>query len=165
MEDKQKQHLIDMMRADEELGLYVEPFKHKVEEILANRSNAYEFIDFDKQETLEEAAEIYSERHQDVSGTLGRYLVGAVFKDGAKWQKEQFTIEEQHIGHSIDELDKSYIKGFNEGSAYQQERMYSEEDMEKAIKFGADGMYGWQMGEEGYYVNQVKRFLETFKKK
>jgi beta-N-acetylglucosaminidase len=33
--------------------------KHKVEvipkeEILANRSNAYEFIDFDKQETLEE---------------------------------------------------------------------------------------------------------------
>ena len=35
-----------------------EPFKHKVEvlskeEIIANRSNAYEFIDFDKQETLE----------------------------------------------------------------------------------------------------------------
>lgn len=35
-----------------------EPFKHKVEvlskeEILANRSNAYDFIDFDKQETLE----------------------------------------------------------------------------------------------------------------
>ena len=36
-----------------------EPFKHKVEslskeEVLSNRSNAYEFIDFDKQETLEE---------------------------------------------------------------------------------------------------------------
>jgi hypothetical protein len=33
------------------------PFKHKVEaipaeEILANRSNAYEFIDFDKQERM-----------------------------------------------------------------------------------------------------------------
>jgi hypothetical protein len=55
---EQKQHLIDMMKADEELGLYDEPFKHKVEtipaeEILANRSNAYEFIDFDKQETKE----------------------------------------------------------------------------------------------------------------
>jgi hypothetical protein len=53
---EQKQHLIDMMKKDEELGLYDEPFKHKVEtipteEILANRSNAYEFIDFDKQET------------------------------------------------------------------------------------------------------------------
>ena len=41
---------------------------------------------------------------------------------------------------------------------------YSEEDMKKAIKFGADGMYGWQMGEEGYTDNQIKRFLETFNK-
>ena len=50
-----KQALVNMMKADEELGLYDEPFRHKVEiipaeEILANRSNAYEFIDFDKQE-------------------------------------------------------------------------------------------------------------------
>ena len=53
-----EQALIQMMKDDEELGLYDEPFKHKVEtipaeEILANRSNAYEFIDFDKQETKE----------------------------------------------------------------------------------------------------------------
>ena len=52
-----KQALINMMKDDEELGLYDEPFKHKVEvlskeEILANRSNAYEFIDFDKQERM-----------------------------------------------------------------------------------------------------------------
>ncbi|CAB4125694.1 hypothetical protein UFOVP54_203 [uncultured Caudovirales phage] len=51
-----EQALVNMMKADEELGLYDEPFKHKVEtipaeEILANRSNAYEFIDFDKKET------------------------------------------------------------------------------------------------------------------
>ena len=50
-----KQALINMIKDDEELGLYDEPFKHKVEvlskeEILTNRSNAYEFIDFDKQE-------------------------------------------------------------------------------------------------------------------
>jgi hypothetical protein len=47
-----KQAIINIMKADEELGLYDEPFKHKVEaipaeEILANRSNAYEFIVFD----------------------------------------------------------------------------------------------------------------------
>ena len=53
-----KQALINMMKADEELGLYDEPFKHKVgtipaEEILANRSNAYKFINFDKKETEE----------------------------------------------------------------------------------------------------------------
>ena len=54
-----KQAIIQMMQDDEELGLYDEPFKHKVEvlskeEILANRSNAYEFIDFDKQEMYSE---------------------------------------------------------------------------------------------------------------
>ena len=47
-----KQALINMIKNDEELGLYDEPFKHKVEaipaeEILANRSNAYEFIDLE----------------------------------------------------------------------------------------------------------------------
>jgi hypothetical protein len=42
-----------------------------------------------KQEKLKEASKNYSERHQDVSGTLGKYLVSAVFQDGAKWQQEQ----------------------------------------------------------------------------
>jgi len=45
------------------------------------------------QETLEEAAKGYSERHKDVSENLGKYLVSAVFQDGAKWQEQQ-TIEE-----------------------------------------------------------------------
>ena len=61
--------------------------------------------------------------------------------------------------------DAQAIRLLEQYGGYMQEQMYNEEDMEKAIKFGADGMYGWQMGEEGYYVNQVKRFLETFKKK
>ena len=59
-----EQALIEMMQADEELGLYDEPFRHKVEtipaeEILANRSNAYEFIDFNFQETTAD----YIDRH------------------------------------------------------------------------------------------------------
>jgi hypothetical protein len=44
-----------------------------------------------------------------------------------------------------------------------QERMYSEGDMKKAIKFGLDGLYGYQMGEDGYFDNQVKRFLKEIK--
>ena len=53
-----EQALVNMMKDDEELGLYDEPFKHKVEiipaeEILTNRSNAYKFINFDKQEKEE----------------------------------------------------------------------------------------------------------------
>ena len=53
--------------------------------------------------------------------------------------------------------------GFYWGAKWQQERMYSKEDMIKAIKFGSDGMYGWQLGEEGYTVNQIERFLKTLK--
>jgi len=51
------------------------------------------------------------------------------FVEGANWQKDQYTLEEQYIGHTIDELSKEYIKGFNEGSARQKERMYSEEEV------------------------------------
>ena len=47
------------------------------------------------QETLEEVAKDYSEIHEDVSGTLGRYLVSAVFQDGAKWQQERMYSEEE----------------------------------------------------------------------
>ena len=54
---------------------------------------------------------------------------------------------------------------FMEGAKWQQERSYSEEDMREAIMFGVNGMYGYQIGEEGYTDNQIKRFLEQFKKK
>ena len=85
-----KQALINMMKDDEEVGLYDEPFRHKVEtipaeEILANRSNAYEFIDFDKQETLEEAAERLA-KHFNID-----------FIAGAKWQQERMYSEEEVV--------------------------------------------------------------------
>jgi hypothetical protein len=44
---------------------------------------------------LEEAAKGYSGRHQDVSENLGKYLVSAVFQDGAKWQAERMYSEEE----------------------------------------------------------------------
>ena len=39
-----------------------------------------------KKDQLEQAAKKYAEMHLDVSGNLGKYLVKAVFQDGAKWQ-------------------------------------------------------------------------------
>jgi DNA replication protein DnaC len=62
--------------------------KHKVEvipkeEILANRCNAYEFIDFDKKETLEEAFD-------RIFDSLDYILFDfCSFEQGAKWQQEQ----------------------------------------------------------------------------
>ena len=108
-----KQALIQMIQDDEELGLYDEPFKHKVEvlskeEILANRSNAYEFIDFDKQETLEEVAKKYFNNFDKRFG----------FLEGAKWQQERSYSEEE----VLDMTKQAYsmgrsnytIKAFNE---------------------------------------------------
>ena len=40
-------------------------------------------------EIIEQFAIKYSNMHQDVSSTLGKYLVKAVFKDGAIWQQKQ----------------------------------------------------------------------------
>jgi len=80
------------------------------------------------------------------------------FKKGAKWQQEQYTIEEQHVGHTIDELDKEYIKGFNEGSAYYIERSYSEEEV---IAFG-EFIFKHSLLT---HTKGVKSLFEQFKKK
>jgi hypothetical protein len=101
-------------------------FQQKLDKIVSKEPSK-----FIEESNLRVIAREYSERHQDVSGNLGKYLVSAVFIDGYQTAQKQ---------------------------------MYTEEDMKKAIMFGADGMYGWQMGEKGYTDNQVKRFLETFKK-
>jgi hypothetical protein len=114
---------------------------------------------YDTQETtLEEVAfrlypkfvdNVYSKENESKRGVL---------RLGAKWQQEQYTIEEQHIGHTIDELDKEYIKGFNEGSAYYIERMYSEEDM---IAFGEFIFKHTLLA----HSKGVKNLFEQFKKK
>jgi hypothetical protein len=108
-----------------------------------------------KQETLEEAFEKYSEYLEDFENK-NTYEHG--FKDGAKWQKEQYTVEEQHVGHTINELDKEYIKGFNEGSARQQERSYSEEEV---IAFG-EFIFKHSLLT---HTKGVKNLFEQFKKK
>ena len=58
---KATQEKLKMQKIHEKIinGFQEEPFKHKVEalskeEIISNRSNAYQFIDFDKQKTVEE---------------------------------------------------------------------------------------------------------------
>lgn len=70
------------------------PFKHEVEslsteEVLANRSNAYEFIDFEKKETLEEA---FDRIFDSIDYILFDYTS---FEQGAKWQKERSYSEEE----------------------------------------------------------------------
>jgi hypothetical protein len=74
--------------------------KHKVEvipkeEILANRSNAYEFIDFHKQETLEEASEYFAHNNFNMHDTNNYKTLKQGFEQGAKWQQERMYSEEE----------------------------------------------------------------------
>jgi hypothetical protein len=131
--------------------------KHKFEvipkeEILANRSNAYEFIDFNKKETLEEAFD-------RIFDSLDYILFDfCSFEQGAKWQKEQYTIEEQHVEHSINDLDKSYIKGFNEGAEWQKTEMEY-----FIVKFTS--WFVCHYTEEAFYnENYIKEMLKKYKK-
>jgi hypothetical protein len=87
-------------KSKQDLNTFKKEFSIKANEALELNSNIGNFGK-PKQETLEEAAKGYSERHQDVSGTLGKYLVSAVFQDGAEWQAKQDFSKEQMIDFAL----------------------------------------------------------------
>jgi len=83
--EEPKQHLIDMMKADEELGLYDESKQETLEEYTSQDFLNEVCWNNPKQETLEEVAKRYA---TDMSGTYYEDLYNA-FINGAKWKQEQ----------------------------------------------------------------------------
>ena len=114
----QKQKFIDMMEQDEQLGLY--------EETKCYCGHTTTCDCGPEQETLEEAGVAYA---KTVDQNHTSHMLG--FLNGAKWQKDQYTIEEQHIERSIGELEKEYIKGFNDGSKRQQDKICDSEVLQR----------------------------------
>lgn len=96
--EEQKQHIIDIMKADEELGLY----------------------EGNKKETLEEAAEKYGKQVAD------KYK-----------NRIDLTHDEQIY------LVGGNIVGFKEGAKWQEQKMYSYEDLEVAYFEGKEGLYSF----------------------
>jgi len=96
------------------------------EEVLDNRSNAYEFIDFDKQETLEETAENYkiniikSGRSHRVEYTQ---QIKLDFIAGAKWQQEQYKKIFIQLVDLLEELKPIYREDSYSYKHYQLERL------------------------------------------
>lgn len=91
-------------------------FKHKArilskEEIMANRSSAYEFIDFNKQETLEEAAK---NLYPDNKSFLSKFqdIERKAFIQGAKWQLNQILDSDidDWLDYRINTLNKISFK-------------------------------------------------------
>jgi len=71
-----------------------------------------------KQETLEEAAEIFIKKQNFNSLEIDDKIFEAILF-GAKWQQEQEKIT----------TDDAYNEGFENGKHWQQERSYSEEEV------------------------------------
>jgi hypothetical protein len=119
---------------------YPEEFKHECkvlskEYIMENRSNAYDFIDFDKQETLEEASIKYAMEEygsielKDYTPQMKLNYVRLVtsYKQGAKWQQQQ------------------------------NKNKYNEEDLDVLRKF--------MIQEQNFSKSCLDVFIEQFKKK
>ena len=117
--EEQKRLLFNMMKSDEELGLYEEPkqdwFCPKCDSYVSSESVTFDethqtcntgvVIKEPKQETLEEAAE----KESEVQG-WGKY----------ESNSEQYAIKQ------------SFIRG----AKWQSKRMYSEEDLRQAYNYG-----------------------------
>jgi hypothetical protein len=101
---KQKQHLIDMMKSDEELGLYEEPKQicECTDECLGYLTKECKHIEEPKQETLEEAAE----RNYNEAGANAYFNNG--FIRGAKWQQKRSYSEEEVL-----DLLRSFYSSFD----------------------------------------------------
>jgi len=108
-----KQALIDMMKSDEELGLYDDIKINRIELVCKDCSDPLEdctciksTVDFPKQKTLEEAAYRLSIEKFEPKHTT--FMLGVI--EGAKWQQDKmlkFILDEDN--HTEGELGNSCI--------------------------------------------------------
>jgi hypothetical protein len=158
--EEPKQHLIDIMKSDEELGLYEqtkcycghtttcdcgpeEPQQETTLEEAQKQQFNYDNLHDAKEiaskikivETLEEAA-LKQAQLSYYGDEVDAYVRGSVF--GAKWQQEQDKLDEDSI--RLDERCKCELENINtfsegyDAGISQQERRYSEEDLKEAFK-------------------------------
>jgi len=140
--EEQKQHLIDMMKGDEELGLYDESREIKVEDIFNDekRENIKKFIDEIKNP---------SEPNQALKDAAERY---------SKIYRCPATNDNEYCKHDI-------ISAFNNGAKWQQERSYSEEDLKLAFEAGHKKGFSGYPNTENWKELPFKEWFEQFKKK
>ena len=89
---KTKELLIEIMRGDEELGLYDNNTAIGMH-TLTDTTTGCNSSRFGKQETLEEAAEKFAINIQTKAGTMSRENAIEWFKAGAKWQSTRMYTE------------------------------------------------------------------------
>ena len=141
---EQKQHLIDMMKSDEELGLYDDPKQDNLQELLKLKEIEFKETQqpYSQETTLEEVAE----------NKKNLYYYKQIMNP--------YPVEE----YSYTAYEKGFVDGYEKASKWQQKqdkKMYSEEDLREAFESNYDSQnYGNSNLEDDF-----KELLEQFKKK
>ena len=159
---EQKQHIIDIMKSDEELGLYEQtkcycghtttcdcgPEQEITLEDIFNeekKQGVKELIDKHKQETLEEAAIIYAHKS----------FVWPLNKQGEK----QSIPPGQSVPTGYTKHKKVTTKHFINGAKWQEQKMYSEEEVLSILR-------RFELTYDGGASNsKLGKWFEQFKKK
>ena len=106
------------------------------EEVVKDLEQMREWSNTNKQETLEEAAEVYAEPYRCPA-----------------------TNDNEYCKHDI-------ISAFNNGAKWQSERMYSEEDLREAFENGVgSGKYQEKYGDNARGSMSFEYFIEQLKNK
>ena len=94
------------------------------------------------------------------SGKLSKQNCDEIFGvvDVDKLAKD-FVEGEDSLYHST--IKNTYMHGFLKAIELNKDKLFTIEDMEEAIQFGLDGMYGYETGEDGTTKNQMKRFIQS----
>ena len=121
--DHRKKLLIEIMKEDEDLGLYIEQMeKEEPKQETENIKNFKKLVsdeispamkDFikEKQETLEEASETAWNLYEHVEGNLYSTSFKNGFKLGAEWQQERMYSEEE-AGELVYNIIGEYAKQY-----------------------------------------------------
>jgi len=186
---EQKQTLIDMMKSDEELGLYDDIEINRIELVCKDCSDSLEdctciksTVDFPNQEIkLEEVFnddkkenikkfidEIQnpSEPNQALKDAAERYIAGDNYNRYYDDFPKQETLEEaaeriiSDMGWIWENTESSARMVARHCAKWQQERSYSEEDVKNAF------LDGWQLRDGDLPFTKAKnKWFEQFKKK
>jgi ribosomal 50S subunit-associated protein YjgA (DUF615 family) len=155
--EQQKQHLIDMMKSDEELGLYDDTEINRIELVCKDCSDSLEdctciksTIDFPRQEIkLEEV--FNDEKKENIKKFIDEINNPSQPNDKLKQAFEKYSEYLEDY-----ENKNTYEHGFKDGAKWQQERSYSEEEVINIlVEFSA----------EIKNISNITEWFEQFKKK
>jgi hypothetical protein len=179
MKEEQKKHIVEMMKADEELGLY-DIFNEE------KRQGVKDLIDTHKQK-LEKYSERFDNDKSEIGNpeTCGKRVIEEPrpiheqiiehcggeekFKEIAGLVPNQETLEDASWKYNpLKKLDGEFLRhAFKEGAKWKEERMYNEEEVKPlldAIKYFIDRVENGTIRSKTTY-KMYKEIFEKFKNK